>query len=187
MVKNPPANARDGKRYGLSPWTGKILWRRKWQSSPVLLPGKFQGQRNLVGYSPRGLTESDTTEQLSIAHLYSSLLYFILCHIIGKFVLDSGFDDVSIWRFWKSGFLSLWFNFSLVTWYVWWFFSYLWNVLFSLVKLLWEFPQAKRRVCSTERNRISSALFLGPGLVPQNLITFCTVSMENESDIWKFL
>ena len=34
---------------------------------------------------------------------------------------------------------------------------------------------------------ISSALFLGPGLVPQNLITFCAVSIENDSDISKFL
>ena len=38
-------------------------WRRKWQSTPVLLPGKSLGQRNLVGYSPWGCKESDTTEQ----------------------------------------------------------------------------------------------------------------------------
>ena len=37
-------------------------WRRKWQSTPILLPGKSHGQRNLVGYSPWGLKESDTTE-----------------------------------------------------------------------------------------------------------------------------
>ena len=30
----------------------KDPWRRKWQPTPVLLPGKFQGQRSLVGYSP---------------------------------------------------------------------------------------------------------------------------------------
>ena len=30
----------------------KILWRRKWQATPVLLPGKSHGQRDLVGYSP---------------------------------------------------------------------------------------------------------------------------------------
>ena len=39
-------------------------WRRKWQPTPVLLPGKFHGQRSLVGYSPWGCKESDTTEQL---------------------------------------------------------------------------------------------------------------------------
>ena len=39
-------------------------WRRKWQSTPVLLPGKSHGQRSLVGYSPWGSKESDTTERL---------------------------------------------------------------------------------------------------------------------------
>ena len=34
----------------------------KWQPTPVFLPGEFQGQRSLVGYSPWGLTELDTTE-----------------------------------------------------------------------------------------------------------------------------
>ena len=46
------------------PWVRKIPWRRKWQSTPVLLPGKSHGQRSLVGYSPWGRKESDTTEQL---------------------------------------------------------------------------------------------------------------------------
>ena len=39
-------------RPGFNPWVGKIPWRRKWQSTPVLLPGKSHGQRSLVGYSP---------------------------------------------------------------------------------------------------------------------------------------
>ena len=37
-------------------------WRRKWQPTPVLLPGKSHGWRSLIGYSPWGLKESDTTE-----------------------------------------------------------------------------------------------------------------------------
>ena len=37
-----------------NPWAGKIPWRRKWQPTPVLLPGKSHGQRTLVGYSPWG-------------------------------------------------------------------------------------------------------------------------------------
>ena len=36
------------------PWVGKILWRRKWQPTPVFLPGKSHGQRILAGYSPWG-------------------------------------------------------------------------------------------------------------------------------------
>ena len=37
-------------------------WRRKWQPTPVFLPGESQGRRSLVGCSPWGRTESDTTE-----------------------------------------------------------------------------------------------------------------------------
>ena len=43
-------------------WVGKIPWRRKWQPTPVFLPGESRGQRSLVGYSPWGHKESDTTE-----------------------------------------------------------------------------------------------------------------------------
>ena len=42
------------RRPEFDPWVGKIPWRRKWQSPPVLLPGKSHGQRNLAGYSPWG-------------------------------------------------------------------------------------------------------------------------------------
>ena len=41
-----------------------LLWRRQWHPTPVLLPGKFHGQRSLVGCSPWGCEELDTTEQL---------------------------------------------------------------------------------------------------------------------------
>ena len=50
-------------------------WRSKWQPTPVLLPGKFHGWRSLVGYSPWGCKELDTTEQLhSFIHVYTRLL-----------------------------------------------------------------------------------------------------------------
>ena len=51
-------------RPGFNPWVGKISWRRKWQPSPVFSTGKSHGWRSLVGYSPWGRKESDTTEQL---------------------------------------------------------------------------------------------------------------------------
>ena len=47
------------------PWVGKIPWRREWLPTPVLLPGKFNGQRKLVGCSLWGLKESDMTERLN--------------------------------------------------------------------------------------------------------------------------
>ena len=43
---------------------GKIPWRRKWQPTPVFLPGESHGQRSLAGYSPQGRKELDTTERL---------------------------------------------------------------------------------------------------------------------------
>ena len=48
--KNPPANAGDVEDPCLI--LGKITWRRKWESTPVFLPGKFHGQRSLADYSP---------------------------------------------------------------------------------------------------------------------------------------
>ena len=41
-------------------------WRRQWHPTPVLLPGKLHGWRSLVGYSPQGHRESDTTKQLTL-------------------------------------------------------------------------------------------------------------------------
>ena len=47
------------------PWVGKIPWKRKWQPSPVFLPGKSHGQRSLGGYRPRAAKELDVTERLN--------------------------------------------------------------------------------------------------------------------------
>ena len=57
VVKNPPANTKDmGSCLFPTPWS------RKWQPAPIVLPGKFHGQRSLEGYSPSGHKLSDTTE-----------------------------------------------------------------------------------------------------------------------------
>ena len=45
-------------------------WRRQWHPTPVLCPGKFYGRRSLVGCSPWGHEELDTTEWL---HFHFSL------------------------------------------------------------------------------------------------------------------
>ena len=52
-------------RPGFDPWVRKIPWRRKWQPTPIFLPGEFLGQRSLTGYSPWGPKESDTAELLT--------------------------------------------------------------------------------------------------------------------------
>ena len=60
--KEPACQYRRPKRLEFDPWVGKIPWRRNCQPTPVFLPRKFHGQRSLMGYSPRGHKESDTTE-----------------------------------------------------------------------------------------------------------------------------
>ena len=52
VVKN--CQCRRPKRHSFSPWVGRIPWRRKWQPTPVFLPGKSHGQKSLAGYSPWG-------------------------------------------------------------------------------------------------------------------------------------
>ena len=67
-VKESACNAGDP---GSIPGLERFSWRRKWQPTPVFLPGESHGWRNLMGYNPRGCKESDTTERL---HFHFSLL-----------------------------------------------------------------------------------------------------------------
>ena len=52
---------RRRKNRGFDTWVRKIPWRRKWQLTPVFLPG-IHGQKSLVGYSPWDCKELDMTE-----------------------------------------------------------------------------------------------------------------------------
>ena len=75
--KESTCQCRRCKRCGFDPWVGKVPWRRKWQSAPVFLPGKFHGQRSLAGYSPLGHKELNMTEQTHKhihTHTYSKVI-----------------------------------------------------------------------------------------------------------------
>ena len=63
MVKIPPANAGDARDARKSLGREDPL-EEKWQPTPVFLPGESREQRSLVGYSPWGHKELDTTERL---------------------------------------------------------------------------------------------------------------------------
>ena len=52
-------------RCRFDPWIGKIPWKRKWQPTPVFLPGKSHGQRSLMGYSPWGRRVGDDWSDLA--------------------------------------------------------------------------------------------------------------------------
>ena len=62
MVKKSACREGD---LGSIPGSGRSPWRKARQPTPVFLPGEFRGQRSLVGSSPWGRKESDTTEQLT--------------------------------------------------------------------------------------------------------------------------
>ena len=84
--KEPTCQCRRCKRCGFNLWVGKIPWRRKWQATPVSLPGESHGQRSLEGYSPQDCKELDTTEAsqhihicpiFSASHIKNSILFSI--------------------------------------------------------------------------------------------------------------
>ena len=74
-VKNLPA-----WRTGFNPWVRKIPWRRKWQSTLVFLTGEFHGQKSLVGYSPWGHKELNTTEWLIHLAKKPSVFHHLVIH-----------------------------------------------------------------------------------------------------------
>ena len=74
--KESAHQCRRCKRRGFDPWVRKIPWRRKWQPTPVFLPGEPPGQRSLVGYSSWGHRELDITERLSM-HAFTPNLNLI--------------------------------------------------------------------------------------------------------------
>ena len=84
VVKNPPTSAGYVRDTGSIPGLGRFPPRRALQPTPVFLPGEYHGQRTLVGYSPWGHKESDTTEQLThtqsrrqFERLYIILFYYL--------------------------------------------------------------------------------------------------------------
>ena len=90
----------------VNPWVRTAPWSRKWQPTPISLPGKFHGQRSLVGYHPWGHKESDMAEQLSMqalihiiyvsttSFIYSSgdehLVYFCVLAIVNNAFMKWG-------------------------------------------------------------------------------------------------
>ena len=87
--KEPTCQCR---RCRFNPWVGKIPWRKKWQPTPVFLPGKSHGQRSLAGYSPRGRKESDTTEHTHVQKWRGGYLESVLFWR----------KAISPWESWKS-------------------------------------------------------------------------------------
>ena len=67
-AKESSCQCRRCRKYGFHPWVRKIFWRRKWQPTPVFLPGESTWTEQHGGYSPQGHKESDMTEHTNIAN-----------------------------------------------------------------------------------------------------------------------
>ena len=95
MVKNLPAmETQVGSLSREDP-----LEKMECQSTPVFLPGESHGQKSLVGYSPWGRTELDTTECLIFIELlaFSRALCGLYCYLHFKMIKLS-FRDVTLTR-----------------------------------------------------------------------------------------
>ena len=69
------------RRCEFNPWVRKDSWSKKWQLTSIFLPGKFYGQRSLVGYHPWGHKDSDRTEWRSThthTHTHTHTCIFLL-------------------------------------------------------------------------------------------------------------
>ena len=96
---------------------GEDPWGRKWQPTPIFLPGKSHGQRSLAGYSPWGLKESDTTEHAHTPMLKSQYNDFLLDRlVVNSLILGCGLREcvlsasVLVWRSFLGSLLRAEFN-----------------------------------------------------------------------------
>ena len=74
-------------------------WSRKWQPTPVFLPGKLHGQESLAGYSPWGRREADTKEREHAGNtsLLSVCTVLLVLHISGNW--KQTIHDLFVWHF----------------------------------------------------------------------------------------
>ena len=70
----------ESRLLGEIPITSDMQWRRQWQPTPVLLPGKSHGRRSLVGCSPWGHKESDKTDRLTFTFHFHALEKEMVTH-----------------------------------------------------------------------------------------------------------
>ena len=95
-VKNLPAI----QETQFNSWVRKIPGRREWQPTPAFLSGEFHGQRILAGYSPWGLKEMDTTEQLTLKtsielHI---CMYFYMQPFVFVLSYSGMWSEVGLWK-----------------------------------------------------------------------------------------
>ena len=103
--REPTHQCRRCKRRGFDPWVGKIPWRRKWQPTPVFLPRASHGQRSLVGYSPWGHKDSDTTEATEHTHTHTHTHTLLRIELVPE-ICDKGLD-VASFLCWNLSYINI--------------------------------------------------------------------------------
>ena len=84
--KESACQRRSHRRRGFDIWVRKILWRRKWQPTPVFPPREPHGQKSLEGYRPWNCKESDTAQwaqTYNISYILPIIFIFIICPRLG--------------------------------------------------------------------------------------------------------
>ena len=77
------------ERLGFDSWVGKILWRRKWQPTPVFFPGKSHGQRSLEFYRLWGLIVGQdwATEHTHALSSWKNRWFSQVCGVVSQVFL----------------------------------------------------------------------------------------------------
>ena len=95
--KEPACQCSRHKRFEFNPWVRMILWRKKWQPTPLFLSGESHGLKSLAGYSPWGYKESNTTEATKHMHMRRTNWQTIVIKI-GCCSERKCTSDVGTWR-----------------------------------------------------------------------------------------
>ena len=112
--KESACQRRKHRRLGFNPQVGKIPWRRKWQPTPVFLPGKSHGQRSLVGYSPQDTCSClcfVLLRRIKRMHLYPKRFLRYFCPGPGRALLTAFplAHHTGSWAFAATSFTLTWF------------------------------------------------------------------------------
>ena len=149
---------------------GKIPWGKKWQSTPVFLPGKSHGQRTLVIYSLWGRKELDTTEWL---HFHNSLVVPLF---------QFGTSWLFHVRFWCCFLTCIHISQETgkVVWYSHLFKNFLWFVMIQIANGFSTVNEEELGVFQEHLCSLHDSMNIG------NLISGSSASLKSSLYIWKF-